>query len=238
MGYYYYNRTRRRSTYADKVLSYGPIAYWPLWEASGSVAYDISGNGRHGTYSNVTLGANGIGDGRTAASFNGTTSITSVISASLDAAFSGTAGTVLSWFKVSAVGVWTDSTARGVFEFWVDSNNFVRCIRSAANNRLSLYYSAGSTLKTFNIDGLTSTSFLCAGLTWDASADAAKAFLSGSQQGATQSSLGTWGAGAIARAFIGALTVTPSNVWSGSEYGVALYASALSDATMADLAVV
>lgn len=44
--------------YSDKVRSiFGTslIAYWPLWETSGSVAYDISGNARNGAYSGITF---------------------------------------------------------------------------------------------------------------------------------------------------------------------------------------
>jgi hypothetical protein len=32
------------------------IGYWPLWETSGAVAEDVSGNGHHGQYAGVTLG--------------------------------------------------------------------------------------------------------------------------------------------------------------------------------------
>ena len=49
--------------YSEKVLALSPIAYWPLWEAAGAVAEDISGNGFDGAYTGVTLGQTGIGDG-------------------------------------------------------------------------------------------------------------------------------------------------------------------------------
>lgn len=45
-------------TYQAKVLTLFEddlIAYWPLNETSGTTANDVSGNGRHGTYSGVTL---------------------------------------------------------------------------------------------------------------------------------------------------------------------------------------
>lgn len=46
--------------YADVILADRPVAYWPLGETSGVVANDVSGNGRHGTYTgNMTLGAPG-----------------------------------------------------------------------------------------------------------------------------------------------------------------------------------
>lgn len=43
------------SPYANAVLADNPLVYLPLNETSGSVATDISGNGRDGTYANVVL---------------------------------------------------------------------------------------------------------------------------------------------------------------------------------------
>lgn len=44
--------------YQDVVLSDAPYAYWPLTDASGTVATDVSGNLRHGAYQGaVTLGS-------------------------------------------------------------------------------------------------------------------------------------------------------------------------------------
>ena len=58
-------------SYIDKVLSYSPIAYWPVNEAGGNDMFDQSGNGYDGTYTGVTLGQTGIGDGETIGGFNG-----------------------------------------------------------------------------------------------------------------------------------------------------------------------
>lgn len=60
--------------YVDEVLADSPVAYWRLGEASGSTtAADETGNGHDGTYQGPTLEAAGaIGDGDTAASFDGT----------------------------------------------------------------------------------------------------------------------------------------------------------------------
>jgi hypothetical protein len=62
-------------SYADVVLLIGPLAYWRLNETTGSVAYDYM-SGHDGTYSNVTLGVQGVvtGDTNRAAEFNGTNS--------------------------------------------------------------------------------------------------------------------------------------------------------------------
>lgn len=55
------------------ILALTPDVYWPLDEMSGTVANDISGNGRNGTYQGaVIFGVSGLpGDGgKTAVSFN------------------------------------------------------------------------------------------------------------------------------------------------------------------------
>jgi len=65
------------TTYQQAILSYGPIAYWPLNEASGTIAYDVIG-GNNGTYNGgCTLGQPGpansfFGAGSLAVNFNGT----------------------------------------------------------------------------------------------------------------------------------------------------------------------
>lgn len=41
---------RALTAYGRAVLSDNPIGYWPLAEQSGSIAYDRSGNNRHGQY--------------------------------------------------------------------------------------------------------------------------------------------------------------------------------------------
>jgi hypothetical protein len=42
------------STYEQAVLQYGPVAYWPLQETSGTTAYDVIG-GDNGTYETTTI---------------------------------------------------------------------------------------------------------------------------------------------------------------------------------------
>jgi len=72
------------SAYGALVQSLGPIAYWPMDEQSGTVAVDQSGNGRNGAYTAVTLGQPGMGDGRTAASFDASSAkVSSVLPSSM-----------------------------------------------------------------------------------------------------------------------------------------------------------
>src|SRR3990167_8513572 len=81
------------------------IAYWPMSEDSGGTAQDESGNGRTGSYNNISLGQAGIGDTRTAPYF--TSAINNVYSTSLRNAFSFSEATLSFWIKIPAI-VWSD----------------------------------------------------------------------------------------------------------------------------------
>lgn len=222
--------------YTNKVKALGPIAYWPLAGASGATATDESGNGRNGTYSNVTLGATGIGDGRTAASYNGTSSFGNVFSAGFAGAVNGSAGTLMVWLKVSAVGVWSDSTNRQIVEIGDGSNNRLTISKPAAASTLRAFYRAGGTSKNVDI-ATSSTGWLHVAMTWSSVADQMIAYFNGTQSGATQTTLGVWGA-APTVALLGAFTAAPTVLWSGDLAHVALFGSALSAAQILSLATV
>ena len=49
------------ASYVSKVLSYSPIAYWALDEASGAAVCRVNA-AQNGTHTAVTLGQTGIGD--------------------------------------------------------------------------------------------------------------------------------------------------------------------------------
>ena len=223
--------------YTAKVDALSPIAHWPLAEASGTTALDASGNGRTGTYTAVVLGASGIGDGRTAATFDGTTSKANMIGASLAAAFSGAAGTLNLWASVSSAGVWSDATNRYAFELNVDAQNRLSILRSTSNGVMTLAYRAGNTNKQVNTAAQSSLAYLMYTISWSAAADQVKVYLQGAQIGTTQTGLGVW-VGAPAVAVCGAQTLTPAAVWSGNIAHVALWTTALSAAQIATLAVV
>lgn len=216
------------------------IAYWPMAEASGTVAVDASGNGRDGTYTAVTLGAVGIGDGRTAASLDGTNSWINVFGASFQSAFSGAQGTVSVWWKVSGSGVWTDAAFRNLFRFRVDASNHVQIFKSNVDNRIDFNYLAGGTSKTVSVTGLSTTAWQMAAITWkDASAgDQVIAYLNGVQTGATQTGNGTW-AGSLSstNTTVGASSISSSR-WSGTLAHAAVWTTPLSAAQIATLAVV
>ncbi len=215
------------------------IAYWPQAEASGTTALDESGNGRTGAYTGVTLGATGIGDGRTAATYVAASSgRCNVYSASLNGAFNTAEGTIAGWFQVSAAGVWTDATNRYFIHLFADASNLVYIRRQTTNNQIAYVYIAGGTSKSFAAT-LSPTAWFHLALTWSKSADQMKGYVNGAQVGATQTGLGVWsGALASTNCLIGAQSTAGSGPWSGNGAHVAVWSTPLTAPQIAALAVV
>jgi hypothetical protein len=214
------------------------LAYWIMGEPSGGVALDSSGNGRTGAYTGVTLGAAGIGDGQTSASFDGTTSFNNVFTASLQSAFNSAEGTIAIWAKVSAVGVWSDGVVRRFITLQVDANNRVYIEKVAGANTFGFNYIAGGTAKSRNRATSTVAWFHVA-LTWSKSADQVIAYFNGVQEGATLIGLGVWvGSIVNTNSNIGANATTPTSVWSGFLAHAAVWNAPLSASQIASLATV
>lgn len=226
---------RYGAEYADKVLGYSPIAYWPLWEASGLTAKDISGNGNDGTYANVTLGQEGIGDGRTCPLFNGTSSYISIGSAGLNSVFSGALGAVMIWCKVFNAAVWADSAYRRAIALQADSDNNITLHKSDTEDQLALIYEAGGTQEQHRPSLSAPTDWFQIIMTWDKAGDKVEWFHNGSSL-ATSDTLGLY-AGALSAddCAIGARNVTPSQLWKGYLVHAALFDTVITSTVAEDL---
>ena len=239
LGKYY---ARSVLAYTERVLTFVPLAYWPLAEAAGAtIAVDATGNSRDGAYTAVTLGATGIGDGRSSGTLDGTTSFVNIYTASLSAAFNGHQGTAMCWAQVSGSGVWTDAAIRSLFIIRFDGQNIVQIFKSATSNRLDFNYRAANVSKTVSLTSFSPTTFQCYALTWQDSGagDAMKAYINGVQTGVTQTGNGLWAGSSLdtTRTLIGASVTTPATVWSGQEAHVAVWDTALSAAQIETLAI-
>lgn len=222
-------------TYTDKVKALNPIAYWPLADVSGSVATDESGNGRNGTYSNVTLGVPGIGDGRTAAAFDGSTSFVNVYSASLSGAFLPDLGTFAIWLQVANVGVWTDTAFRAAMSFETTGGTQFYIQRDSTNNRIQVGRFSGASV---NLNGLSSTGWLHVAITWSVAANQFIAYLNGAAVGSPVAIVTKTAGLNSARTRIGSYSASPFQGWSGSLAHPAVFATALTAPQIASLAVV
>lgn len=224
--------------YTNKVKALNPIAYWPMAESSGSVALDESGNGRNGAYTAVTLGQAGIGDGRTSASFNGTTSFNNIYSASLAGAFNKDEGTIAVWAQVSGAGVWTDAANRDLFVLQADGTNNLFLRKSSTSNTIRGSWQGGGTSATVQTGSFSPVGWFHIAMAWSKAANEMKFYLNGAQSGATQTMTGTW-TGALAA---GACDVGSGGgavrVFSGTMAHAAVWVSPLSAAQIASLATV
>lgn len=226
--------------YTNKVIALAPIAYWPLADASGATATDESGNGRNGTYTSVTLGATGIGDGRTAATFvAASSSLVNVYTAGLAGAFNGAEGTMAAWAQVSGSGVWTDGSVRRVMILQASATNVIRIGRIGSNNVITIQYVANNVSKSVNHTASGQTTWLHFAITWSASNNRMRAYVNGAQTGANQTGLGVW-AGSLAStgAVLGTDSTTPAFLWSGNIAHAAVFASELTPAQILSLATV
>lgn len=144
-----------------------------------------------GVSGGVTFGGAGVGDGKTSAAFDGNVSFINLYTLALTSFFSGEEGSMICWFKVSALGDWTDGATRYLFRFKADSNNAYTFGKDSVNNQLFWQANAGGTNRTFTQGGMTSVGWNCAGLTWSLSNNRARAFLNGLQVG-TDETMGTF----------------------------------------------
>src|SRR3989337_1499094 len=184
-----------KRNYYEKVKSIASgnlIAYWPLWEGSGDVAYDISGNGRNGAYTAVTLGSGGIGDGKTSALFDGSTSFCNVYSTSFVNAFNGAEGTISMWLQASSATVWAGASDLQILRFVADANNYTYNQFRAASDGLRCLYTAGATAKSVTLANVNSADWIHVAWTWSKTADQFIYYINGYQSGSNQTGLGTW----------------------------------------------
>lgn len=100
---------------SDRIKGLAPIAYWPLSDTTGGQATDLSGNSQRADYasSGITYSANGIGDGRTAITLNGTDTHVNIRTTvnTVDTLWNGNAFSMIGWGMVDSASRWTDVTA-------------------------------------------------------------------------------------------------------------------------------
>ena len=227
--------------YYQKVLSYNPIAHFPIWDPLGSgVAEElVNSPAQDGAHTAVTLGQPGIGDGRTSGWYDGATSFTNIWSAAFQGAFNGLEGTAKVWMRVANAGTWTDGLARRCLALIADGDNSIFLSKLTTNNTLWARYRAGGVNKYVTIAGQSFTDFRAFGITWSGPSadDEVRVYLAGVQQGLTQTGLGAW-AGGLTTAVIGANSLVPTFPHHGWEAHAVVFDYAMPPAGMLDLATI
>lgn len=227
-------------TYIQKVLSYSPGFFWPLNELTGTAAVNAVTPGTgNGTFSGVALDQIDGPAGENRGGLWGTGDYCNVYSAAVNTYFNGQACTIMIWGKVSAVGVWTDSTIRKFINFGVDGNNLINIGRLSSNNAIRWQYMAGGTNVQRDKVSLSTTDWFNAAFTISLADNRARAYWLGVQEGADLTSLGTW-AGSLnsAQCTVGAANTSAQQPFSGYLMHAAVWNSELSAAAILDMATV
>lgn len=227
--------------YADKVLatqSANLIAYWPLWEAAGSVADNYEGTAaRDGAYTGVTLGQAGIGDGRTCPYFDKVNDLVAIYSASLDGAWDPQEVTIAGWLRVYDAATWLADSLNAC-QLRATADNYISILKKT-DGTLRYRYEANNVQHEVLSAVQSSTDWLHVALTASKSGDAVKAYLGGAQIGVTKTGVGTWvGALDDARTLLGSGVKTAGDKWYGWEAHWALWKTPLTGPEIAALAVV
>lgn len=228
--------------YLSKIQGIAPsnlVAMWPLSELSGTIAYDISGNGRNAAYVGAPkLGQPGIGDGGTSVLLApASNQWVNIYSTALANAFNGKEGTIAIWFRVRAASVWTDATNRRLFIIAVDGNNQIYTWKTTTNNQLQWVYIAGGTSNNALVT-YSATTWSHMAITWSKSGNAAKFYLNGSQSGATLTPVGTFAGTPGSGLMVLGSNGGPGDMWDGYEALAALWSTPLSAAQILSLATV
>ncbi|MFN2233880.1 MAG: LamG-like jellyroll fold domain-containing protein [Anaerolineales bacterium] len=211
------------------------IVYFPMDEESGSTADNAEGTAaRDGAYTGVTLGQSV--SPFTAPLFDGVNDYLDIYSANFASAFNGTDGTMMGFAKVSGAGVWTDGIDRRVINISAGVD-YIYIARSAANNKITMAYRAsggGATFDNVSEDVGPTTDWKMYALTWTHDGgDELKAYIDGSQAGATQTGLAEWiTALSVAGCNIGSYNTTPIKAWDGYLAHCAIWTKALTAAQL------
>lgn len=169
-----------KQSYISKVLSYSPTLYWPLNEVSGTTVYDYGPNGINVSYApaGITLGQSGIGDGETAAEFDGNNTYVLIANVpAIDAQWDGDKGSMAIWNRVDGLARWTDNTTFRYGHHWRSNTDATYYIvvggRYNANHTIFWRRRAGGPIleKTYAFAPSGPTDWFFMGLTYDIVAD-------------------------------------------------------------------
>lgn len=217
--------------YRARLLNVQPaslIGYWRLNESSGTTAADSSDEGHDGTATGVTWGADGMGDGATAASFDGVNDYITLPHAALDAAMDFSSGTFMAWVNTD----WVDDLIRTVFRVESSGDGQLFLNVSATGLVVFRHNTTGNRAQPTYTPSGTGWRHLAA--TWDATTEQAVLYLDGSAV-SSGAGVASW-TDALTDAHLGVNAGT-SHFWNGDLAHCALWNTALSAAEIAPLGV-
>lgn len=219
------------TTYSDIVLAAGPVAYWPLWESSGTNAEELVGDNKDGTYnSDVSQWGTeeGIGDLNTAPTFDGTRYI-SINSAELNTVWDGDEFTIMLCCKYSAE-VNEDGDTRRAIRLCLDGDNNIAFAKSTTASEFCESRKASGLYRAmWRQDIPDVTPWTQYALTMSLSENRQYGYVNGVQHDVETGLLMGWGEGSFNSAYtlIGAASTALLYPWIGSICHVAIFAQEL-----------
>lgn len=214
--------------YQQRVLAIAdalPIIYSPMMPN----AADASGNGRTVTPSNVTFGQSGIGDGQTAASFNGTSSKIDWNSAGLRTAYNGGAEWSFNgWVRSSE---WDTAAVRFIFLIRDFSGNQIGVRKDGINKLLFDVFTVAGGSRSHAV-WIPTTDYFDVGITLSTTNGRVRFFYNG----ALASHQGYTAPVPMLACGLGAEMANNNNFWLGDKQHCAMWAKELSPDKMRGLA--
>lgn len=191
--------------YQDTLVNtYGADEVWPLVDiASGTTITAAVNAARNGTLSGWDLQNTAGPRTGTLAPLSGGVDYGNILTASLNGIFNGDAGGIFIWGKVQS---WTPAAAGYFLIFYVDANNFIAVNQSTIANRLTFNRKAAGAQQIINADSQSHAGWFSVGFTWDTGAGVdgeRKAFVNGTQSGATGNALPSFASNTLTIAAIG-----------------------------------
>lgn len=183
-------------TYRNRLLSIAPaslIGLWPLDEASGTAANDLSAKANHAVYgggAGVTLAVPGIGDGNTAAEFDGNNTYVQICRTAFttfETDWNGNLYSLVTWGRVDDAERWLDATTYRYLAHIraADSTYYTVTGKSQTNHQLEWRRRSGglNVAITHNFNPTGPLDWFCMGLTFDQSKPLLTAYLWSSPTG-------------------------------------------------------
>jgi hypothetical protein len=179
--------------YWQKILRlYGSslIAYYPLWENAGTVAYDKSSYKNNGVYQIGSVLNGGISPNmKQSLSIPGVGGV-NLYSAGLASLFNGQGGAIALDFRISSIDILTNGATKCLFYLRADAQNYISLTIPPTANVITPIYLAGNTYKSANCY-FQNTGYVRALLSYSKANDNATLFLNGAPVWTT-SGVGTW----------------------------------------------
>ena len=159
----FYNFELLSEQYRQRVMATAPLRFNRLNESIGSQMFDISGANYDGTYSGVTWGTGESQLGEAVPKFDGVNDAGNLYSAAFATAVNMDEFTLMVWFKVNALSVWTDGVTRYFVVLLRNSQNSFAIGKWNVNNLL--YFSrTGSGVNKAHWEVSSDTGWVCAAL--------------------------------------------------------------------------